>query len=109
VLGHFADDVVFTSPVAARVVPGSAGVIRGKQALRAYWTEALRRIPDLRFEVLGVYLGVNTLVVNYRDQTGRVVNEVLAFDGPLVVRGEATYAADVPLSAEPEKGDDQGA
>src|SRR5512147_2996224 len=75
VLGHFADDVVFTSPVAARVVPGSAGVIRGKQALRAYWTEALRRIPDLRFVVLGVYLGVNTLVLNYRDQTGRLVNE----------------------------------
>jgi ketosteroid isomerase-like protein len=47
-LAHFSDDVVFTSPVAATVLPGSDGVIRGKQALREYWTEGLRRIPDLR-------------------------------------------------------------
>ena len=28
VLDHFRDDVVFTSPVAARVVPESGGVVR---------------------------------------------------------------------------------
>jgi len=43
VLDHFRDDVVFTSPVAARVVPESGGVVRGKAALRDYWTTALRR------------------------------------------------------------------
>ena len=41
VLAHFHDDVVFTSPVAARVVPKSGGVVRGKAALRNYWTTAL--------------------------------------------------------------------
>src|SRR5271170_703220 len=49
VLSHFADDVVFTSPVAAQLLGDSDGVIRGKAALREYWTEGLRRIPDLRF------------------------------------------------------------
>ena len=34
VLAHFHDDVVFTSPVAARVLPESMGVVRGKSALR---------------------------------------------------------------------------
>ncbi|MFD2080526.1 conserved hypothetical protein [Actinopolymorpha cephalotaxi] len=79
-LEHFADDVVFTSPVAARLLGGD-GIIRGKEALRAYWTEGLARIPDLRFEVLGVYVGVGTLVINYRNQVGGVVNEVLTFGG----------------------------
>ena len=32
VLSHFHDDAVFTSPVAARVVPESGGVERGKAA-----------------------------------------------------------------------------
>ncbi len=41
VLAHFADDVVFTSPVAARVLPETGGVVRGKDALRDYWTTAL--------------------------------------------------------------------
>jgi ketosteroid isomerase-like protein len=61
-LTHFHDDVVFTSPVAARVVPESAGVVRGKAALRAY-----------------------------RNQSGALVNEVLEFDGGLVCRGHGTY------------------
>ncbi len=34
VLSHFCDDVVFSSPLAAQLVAGSDGVIRGKQALR---------------------------------------------------------------------------
>ena len=91
VLGHFAEDVVFTSPVAAQLLAGSDGVIRGKAALRAYWTEGLRRIPDLRFEVVAVYAGVHTIVINYRNQRGGLVNEVLTFDGPVVASGHGTY------------------
>jgi hypothetical protein len=93
-LGHFADDVVFTSPVAAQLLDGSDGVIRGKEALRAYWTEGLRRIPDLRFEVVGVYAGAEAIVINYRNQKGGLVNEVLIFDGELVRQGHGTYLGD---------------
>src|SRR6476660_1145573 len=50
VLAHFHDDVEFTSPVAARVLPDSDGVVRGKDALRHYWTTALTMLPDLHFE-----------------------------------------------------------
>jgi ketosteroid isomerase-like protein len=68
ILEHFAENVAFTSPMAARLIDGSEGVVQGKTALRGYWKEGLRRIPDLRFEVLDVYLGVDTLVINYRNQ-----------------------------------------
>jgi hypothetical protein len=67
VLAHFHDDVVFTSPVAARVLPDSGGVVRGKQALGHYWMTALAGMPDLHFEVVGVYGGQSTLVINYRN------------------------------------------
>ncbi len=91
VLGHFHDDVVFSSPVAARVVPDSGGVIRGKAALRNYWTAALKTMPDLHFEVLGVYRGESVLVINYRNENGALMNEVLEFDDGLVRRGHGTY------------------
>ena len=95
VLQHFADDVVFCSPVAARVISGSDGVIRGKEALRGYWTRALELVPDLRFELIGVYTGVGSIVINYRNQRGGLVNEVLVFDDDgLVSEGHGTYAAD---------------
>jgi hypothetical protein len=90
-LAHFADDVMLTSPVAAQVLASSGGVVRGKAALRDYWTEGLRRRPDLHFEVIATYIGVDTLVINYRNQRGSLVNEVLVFDGDLVVQGHGTY------------------
>ena len=68
ILAHFVDDIVFSSPVAERIVPGWCGVIRGKGALRAYWAEGLRLIPDLRFVVLDVFVGVDVRVLSYRNQ-----------------------------------------
>ena len=89
-LAHFTDDVVFTSPAAVRLLGGD-GVIRGKQALREYWTHGIRMIPDLRFAVLGVYTGIDTVVIHYRNQAGALVCEVLTFDGDLVREGHGTY------------------
>jgi hypothetical protein len=94
ILSHFSEDVTFSSPVAAQLMPESGGVIHGKKQLEEYWREGLRRIPDLHFDVIATYLGVNTLVINYRNQRGALVNEVLEFDGDVVVRGHGTYAGE---------------
>jgi ketosteroid isomerase-like protein len=91
VLEHFHDDVVFTSPVAAKLLPNTHGVVRGKLALRQYWTVALARVPDLRFTVEGVYQGIDTVVIAYRNQDDGLVSEVLKFDGGLVIEGHGTY------------------
>lgn len=99
VLAHFADDVTFRSPIAARIVEGSDGVINGKAALRAYWSEGIRLIPDLHFQLVAVYAGIDTLVINYRNQSGGLVNEVLRFDGPLVIEGHGTYLQDGAATA----------
>jgi ketosteroid isomerase-like protein len=91
VLAHFADDATFTSPFAERVFPDSGGVLHGKDAIREYWSAGLRRIPDLRFELVGVYEGQEVVVINYRNQAGALVNEVLLFEGDLVREGHGTY------------------
>jgi hypothetical protein len=94
VLAHFTDDVVFTSSVAARFLPETGGVFRGKPALRAYWAAAVARLPELHFEVLGTYAGVEHIVINYRNHVGDLVCEVLRFDGSLVAEGHGTYLSD---------------
>ncbi|MBW0015093.1 nuclear transport factor 2 family protein [Mycobacterium sp.] len=100
VLAHFHEDVVFTSPVAAGLLPETAGVVRGKAALRNYWTTALQRIPNLRFVVEAVYEGIDTVVIAYRNQDGGLVSEVLRFAGDLVIEGHGTYL--VPVEQGPD-------
>jgi len=91
VLRHFHDDVVFTSPVAATLLPDTAGVVRGKPALRHYWSMALQHIPSLHFLVEDVYQGIDTIVITYRNQSNALVNEVLRFRDNLVIEGHGTY------------------
>jgi ketosteroid isomerase-like protein len=100
VLSHFADDAVFTSPVAVQLLPETNGVLKGKEAIRSYWTIGLERIPDLHFKIENVFNSVETVVINYRNHTGGLVNEVLHLnEAGLVDRGDGTYlvasAADV--------------
>ncbi|MDA2893786.1 nuclear transport factor 2 family protein [Mycolicibacterium sp. BiH015] len=92
VLTHFDDAVLFTSPVALKVLPSTGGVVQGKAALREYWTTVLVSVPDLEFAVEGVFGGIDTVVIAYRNQNGGVVSEVLRFneDG-LVIEGHATH------------------
>jgi len=90
-LAHFHEDAVFASPAAARLLPETGGRVAGKAALRAYWAEGLRRIPDLRFEVVQVFAGIDALTIQYRNQSGGLVSEVLVFEGEKVKTGWGMY------------------
>src|SRR5512144_2986239 len=73
VLALFAEDTTFTSPTALAVV-GTA-TVRGKAALRAYWTQALSRIGTLRFTLDRVLWDAATrelAIVYSSDTDGRV-------------------------------------
>jgi ketosteroid isomerase-like protein len=90
-LTHFSDDVVFKSPAARKLLPGSDGTVVSKAALRAYWSEGLRLIPNLQFRVRGVFEGVDCLTINFVNQDGRAANEVLIFRDGQIVEGFGTY------------------
>jgi hypothetical protein len=94
VLSHFADDAVFTSPVAQRVGFAPDGVVRGKDALRAYWRVALENNPNLHFRVTGVYSGIDTIAIGFQTQQGVDRIEILRFADGLVVEGHGTFIAE---------------
>ena len=45
ILDHYEDDIVLTSPAAARLLKDPAGTVRGKAALRSYFAKGSSRIP----------------------------------------------------------------
>jgi uncharacterized protein (TIGR02246 family) len=105
VLTHFREDAVFTSPTALAVVGTST--VRGKDALRAYWTTALERIGSLRFDVDRVVWDPvrRELAIVYTsavDGRSKKVSENLIFDDARrVVAAEVFHgvALDAPAGA----------
>ncbi|GAB2824204.1 nuclear transport factor 2 family protein [Actinocorallia aurea] len=87
VLAHYAPEVEFRSQLAARLIEGSDGVIRGIDQLRAYWTEGLRRNPALHFKVTDVQLGLDTIVIAFHHETGQHATEILTFHHDRIIWG----------------------
>ena len=84
-VAHYAPNIEFRSPVAARLLGEPSGMVRGKENLRAYFTRALAAFPgELDIELRGVYQGVNSLVVLF-EARGRKGAEVMEFDSDTLV------------------------
>jgi ketosteroid isomerase-like protein len=92
ILGHYADDVEFSSPLIAAFNDDSTGTLHGKQELREYFARALERFPDLRFQPLETFAGVDSLTLAYVSVEGRRAAEVMTLnDAGQVVRVRAHY------------------
>lgn len=95
VLAHYADDVEFSSPFIAKLIGRADGVVRGKPELRAYFARGLEAYPMLRFELVRVFGGVRSCVLEYRSVNGLRAAEVMEFDpAGKVVRVLAHYGND---------------
>jgi ketosteroid isomerase-like protein len=94
ILSHWAEDVVFTSPLARRLLGDATGTVRGKDALRAYFGKGLLASPDLRFELDTVFVGQGSIVVGYRNHRGQSCAEWMRL-GPdgRAVEGAAHYTS----------------
>jgi hypothetical protein len=76
VLSHYEDDFEMASPLIVEIAGEPSGILRGKANVGAYWEKALRLLPDLQFERLGVFPGVRSLAIHFRSQKGRLSVEV---------------------------------
>jgi ketosteroid isomerase-like protein len=92
IIAHYAEDVEFVSPFVAVLNDDPAGIVRGKDELRAYFARALERFPDLRFEPLDVLVGVDSVTLSYVSVGGRRAAEVMTVgDDGQVTRVLAHY------------------
>ena len=83
---------MFSSPHISERLGKPSGEVHGKDGLRAYWGSGLQSERDLHFAVEDVRFSVDTLVINYRNQRGHAVAEVLRFHDGLVDWGCGAYA-----------------
>lgn len=61
----YADDCTHTSPKIRALHPETGGKLIGKAALKTWWTEANRRLPGLRYELLCLTSNDERVVLEY--------------------------------------------
>jgi hypothetical protein len=59
-----------SSPVIVKLMNERSGTLRGKDAIRAYWTKALAQTPTLHFELINVFVGATSVTLSYRGHRG---------------------------------------
>jgi ketosteroid isomerase-like protein len=77
ILSHYEDEVLLTSPVALKLLNGD-GTVRGKTALREYFARGLQTYPTLRFDLIDILWGTETIVIHYNNNVrGNKTAEVM--------------------------------
>lgn len=95
ILSHYTDDFQMSSPYIVEFMGEPSGTLKGKDRVGAYWRTGLDRLPDLRFELIEVFAGADSVAIHYRGARGKIVVEVLFFDeNRKVIRAAANYDGD---------------
>ena len=80
ILDHYSDDVEMVSPLVSALTGSDASTLAGKDALRAYFAAGLEKYPALHFEPIALFVGVDSLVLQYRRAGGNLAAEVIFLD-----------------------------
>jgi hypothetical protein len=92
IMGLYAPQVAFQTPTIIDTLGIPDGCVSGKERLHEHFARGLARLPDLRFDLEQVYVGVRSLAITYRWHDGTPVCELHEYDpDDLILRVQALY------------------
>ena len=91
VLSHCTDDFAMSSPYIAQIAGVESGSLKGKGRVRAYWSAALERMPNLHFELVQTLVGASSVTIYYRGVKGMAAEVFFFGQDHLVYRAAAHY------------------
>lgn len=95
ILSHYTDDFRMSTPYIPAIAGEPSGTLQGKERIRKYWEAGLRKFPDLHFELVNVFEGINAVAIYYKGPGGRLAVEVFRFNSDgLVYEAAAHYVSE---------------
>jgi ketosteroid isomerase-like protein len=92
VLAMYAEDSEMTSDRIPALGFDASGTLHGKDRIRAYWSLALQRLPNLHFELIDLYVSPDSVVVFYQNERGAKICEYLRLNAQnKIVQGSANH------------------
>lgn len=80
ILEHYTEDLEITTPMLKLAAGIEKSSLKGKEAVAAYWTKALERVPDLYFELIDVTVCVDSVALYYKSIMNKKAIEVMFFN-----------------------------
>ncbi|MEO7487956.1 MAG: nuclear transport factor 2 family protein, partial [Ferruginibacter sp.] len=80
IMHHYAEDVEITTPMIRLATGGDTDTLKGKAAVADYWSKALKKLPDLHFELVDVTTGVHSVALYYKSVMNKMSIEVMFFN-----------------------------
>lgn len=88
-LSLYDDDAQHYSPKLKQRQPETRGLIMGKDLLRAWWTDAFKRLPSLKYEVVKLTADEDQVFMEYTrfvdGEDALSVGEVLEIENGMIV------------------------
>lgn len=73
IMSHYSEQIEFNSPFVVKLMGDENGTIKGRDRLKEYFQKGLSAYPELKFELLNVLCGVDSITLYYKS-----VNEIMA-------------------------------
>lgn len=81
ILSHYSEDFTIETPMAIKLYPQSQGIVIGKSEVRKYWTIGLERNPNLKFELIDLLIGVNSIGLHlFNTSSNKKSVELMSFN-----------------------------
>lgn len=80
ILTHYSDNFEITTPMIKVALGIETGTLKGKEEIRNYWDAALKKVPDLYFELKEVTESVGSIAIYYKSVLEKMAIEVMFFD-----------------------------
>lgn len=80
ILSHYSEDVEITSPMIKLAAGIESGSLKGKAAVADYWSKAMKKLPDLHFDLIEVTEGVDSVALYYKSVMNKMSVEVMFFN-----------------------------
>lgn len=93
ILSHYTEDFEMFSPIIVEMAGVPSGTLKGRETVGAYWAKALARFPDLRFEAVSTFVGVESITLHFTWERGHSAEVFLFGPHRKVVRAFAHHEA----------------
>src|SRR6185369_4603976 len=86
ILKHYSPNIELSSPFVSRLINPNQNTTRGMAVLRVYITRALNAYPDLCFAFRQIYVGTESVILEYNSVEDRQTAEMMKFDSAGLIR-----------------------